>query len=321
MTPKLPECAVPQGARETLIDFGPFAPADRHATVDVDGANPQAANKAALYALMDGASSLLFWTHSAADLPTLLDGIDTSIAPVHLVGDLDPLEASVALPARSQGLFNVDPLEQRARSGTWFTGSWASDLERLRRAEGVLPEDLGAVVSNALWAAPQGAVGQLAWGLASLRAMKPAAGRPVGLVLQATADYFETAAMTQAARMLWTANPLWIVGRVAGAAPSDDASDLIDRGLQAQALALGGCRDLWIAPLNNSPQAARWARHQALVLYYESGLLRHDFPLRGSYLLEDWTAQLAEAARSQVAAWDARGGLAHLLDQNLDPWT
>ncbi|MEY4651219.1 MAG: hypothetical protein RJA06_1292, partial [Bacteroidota bacterium] len=64
MTPKLPECAVPQGARETLIDFGPFAPADRHATVDVDGANPQAANKAALYALMDGASSLLFWAHS-----------------------------------------------------------------------------------------------------------------------------------------------------------------------------------------------------------------------------------------------------------------
>ena len=56
------------------------------------------------------------------------------------------------------------------------------------------------------------------------------------------------------------------------------------------------------------------------MLYYESGLLRHDFPLRGSYLLEDWTAQLADAARAQVARWDARGGLPHLLDQNLDPW-
>ncbi len=321
MSTALPECAVPQGARETLADFGPSAPVDRHVTVDVDGANPREANAAALEALMDGASSLLFWVHSTADIPALLAGIDTAVAPVHLVGNFDPAEVAKALPASAQGLYNADPLEQRARSGTWFTGSWKDDRERLRRAEALLPSAMGAVVSNALWAAPKGAVAQLAWGLASLQAMEPAAGRPVGLVLQATPDTFETAAMAQAARLLWTANPLWIVGRVAGPESSSDAADLVDRGLQAQALALGGCRDLWIQPLNPSAQAARWARHQALVLYYESGLLRHDFPLRGSYLLEEWTGQLAEAARAQVAAWDARGGLAHLLDQNLDPWT
>lgn len=321
MSYRLPECANPQGARETFADFGPFAPADRHVSVEVDGTNPKSANAAALEALMDGASSLIVWAEPTTALSALLKGIDTAIAPVHLVGDLDPAEVAKALPSVAQGLFNADPLEQRARTGSWFTGSWASDLDRLRRAEKCLPPAMGAVVSNALWAAPQGAVAQLAWGLASIQAMAPSAGRPVGLVLQATADTFETSAMVQAARLLWTANPLWIVGRVAGAAPSDDAADLIDCGLQAQALALGGCRDLWIQPLNASPQAARWARHQALVLYYESGLLRHDYPLRGSYLLENWTAQLADAARALVAVWDARGGLPLLLDQNLDPWT
>jgi methylmalonyl-CoA mutase N-terminal domain/subunit len=110
------------------------------------------------------------------------------------------------------------------------------------------------------------------------------------------------------------------VGRVAGST-SEDAADLVDRGLQAQALALGGCRDLWIQPLNDSPQAARWARHQALVLYYESGLFRHEYPLRGSYLIEEWTARLAEQARTQVQQWTQRGGLAQILDHNLDPWT
>jgi hypothetical protein len=320
MMAELPELGVPSAATQTLPDFGTAAPADRMVTVDVDGSDPKKARETALAALMDGASSILFWVHHTDDVATLTRGIDSSIAPLHLVGDLDPEAVAAQLQAQSLGLLNLDPIEHKARSGQWFTGSWVDDLARLRRADVVLPQAMGAVVSNACFAAAQGAVAQLAWGLASLEAMNPAPGRPVGLVLQATDDYFETSAMAQAGRLLWTRNPLWIVGRVAGS-PSEDAADLVDRGLQAQAFALGGCRDLWIQPLNDSPQAARWARHQALVLYYESGLFRHDYPLRGSYLIDEWTAQLAEAARSQVAAWDARGGLVQLLDHNLDPWT
>lgn len=317
--PELPALEVPSAAIQSLPDFGPYAPSDRMVTVDVDGLDPRKANEAALSALMDGASSVLFWVHHPNDVAVLTSGIDSSIAPLHLVGDLNPETLVPQLSPTTQGLLNIDPIENKARSGHWNTGSWENDLARVKHAEMVLPEGMGAVVSNACFVAQHGSVAQLAWGLASLKGMDPAPGRPVGLVLQATEDYFETAAMAQAARLLWSQNPLWIVGRVTGST-SEDAAELIDRGLQAQALALGGCRDLWIQPLNDSPQAARWARHQALVLYYESGLLRHDFPLRGSYLLEDWTAQLADAARAQVAAWDARGGLAHLLDQNLDPW-
>ena len=320
MMPELPELGVPKSAHESLPDFGPAAPADRMVTVDVDGSDPKKANEAALAALMDGASSILFWVHRTDDVAALTAGIDSSIAPVHLVGDLDPEALATQLHSETQGLYNADPLEQKARSGQWFTGSWSGDLARLKRAEEQLPKAMGAVVSNACVAAPQGAAAQLAWGLASLEAVNPAPGRPVGLVLQATEDYFETAAMAQAARLLWTRNPLWIVGRVAGST-SEDAADLVDRGLQAQALALGGCRDLWIQPLNDSPQAARWARHQALVLYYESGLFRHEYPLRGSYLIEEWTARLAEQARTQVQQWTQRGGLAQILDHNLDPWT
>ena len=90
--------------------------------------------------------------------------------------------------------------------------------------------------------------------------------------------------------------------------------------LAAQALALGGCRDLCIAPINESAQAARWARHQGLVLYYETGILQQDYPLRGSYLLEQWTAELAEAARNQTAQWNRRGGLVELLNRNENLW-
>lgn len=320
MMPELPELGVPKTAYEALPQFGPAAPADRTVTVDVDGSDPIKANESALAALMDGASSILFWVQRSGDVAALTAGIDSSIAPVHLVGNLDPETLAMQLHAEAQGLFNADPIEQKARSGQWFTGNWSGDLTRLKRAEELLPAAMGAVVSNACIAAPKGAAAQLAWGLASLEAVNPAPGRPVGLVLQATEDYFETAAMAQAARLLWTHNPLWIVGRVAGST-SEDAADLVDRGLQAQALALGGCRDLWIQPLNDSPQTARWARHQALVLYYESGLFRHEYPLRGSYLIEEWTAQLAEQARAQVQQWTQRGGLAQILDHNLDPWT
>lgn len=319
MMPELPELGVPKSDHEALPHFGPAAPVDRMVTVDVDGSDPKKANESALAALMDGASSILFWVHRTDDVAALTAGIDSSIAPVHLVGDLDPEALATQLPAEAQGLFNADPIEQKARSGQWFTGSWSGDLTRLKHAEELLPTAMGAVVSNACFAAPKGAAAQLAWGLASLEAVNPTPGRPVGLVLQATDDYFETAAMAQAARLLWTHNPLWIVGQVAGSS-SEDAADLVDRGLQAQALALGGCRDLWIQPLNDSPQAARWARHQALVLYYESGLFRHEYPLRGSYLIEEWTAQLADQARAQVQQWAQRGGLAQILDQNLDPW-
>jgi len=280
MMPELPELGVPTSATEHLPDFGPAAPMDRHLTVEIEGSDPQKANAAALDALMDGASSILFRVKRGSDLPSLAAGIDSSIAPLHWVGDLDPDALAAQLESASQGLYNADPLEQKARSGNWFTGSWASDLDRLRRAEASLP----------------------------------------GLVLQATGDYFETAAMAQAARLLWTQNPLWIVGRVGGGSPSDDAADLADRALAAQALALGGCRDLCIAPINESEQAARWARHQGLVLYYETGILQQDYPLRGSYLLEQWTAELAEAARNQTAQWNRRGGLVELLNRNENLW-
>jgi len=109
MSPHLPVCAMPRGARETLADWGPAAPADRHITCDFDGRKPAEANRHALEALMDGASSILFWVHSSSDVAALAAGIDSRIAPLHLVGDLDPKAVADGLDAGSQGLFNADP--------------------------------------------------------------------------------------------------------------------------------------------------------------------------------------------------------------------
>ncbi len=80
---------------------GPRPFAHRHALEVIDGAEPKAANRSALDALMHGASSLLFWVHRAEDLPVLLHDIRLDIAPVHLVygGNVEDVMAVLrALP-------------------------------------------------------------------------------------------------------------------------------------------------------------------------------------------------------------------------------
>jgi len=80
---------MPEKEWVSLPDFGPMAPIDRHLTADFDGSDPAQANALALNALMDGASSILFWVHRDQDLIALCEDIDASIAPLHLVGNLD----------------------------------------------------------------------------------------------------------------------------------------------------------------------------------------------------------------------------------------
>ena len=105
MISRIPALAMPEKEWVSLPDFGPMAPIDRHLTADFDGSDPAQANALALNALMDGASSILFWVHRDQDLMALCADIDASIAPLHLVGNLDCEHAAQVLGESAQGLF------------------------------------------------------------------------------------------------------------------------------------------------------------------------------------------------------------------------
>jgi hypothetical protein len=333
----LPVAGQPADYPELPWTTGPRPFAHRHALEVVDGTQPKEANARALNALMQGASSLLFWIHRAEDLPLLLQDVRLDIAPVHLVfgGVLEDLVAQMdALPASLHpeclhGSLNLDPAEHFLRTGGFWRGGLEADLTQVQSALS-LPLGLRVLCGNGADMAapghPQASVQQLAYGLGSLMAQLDHIGWEHAdrswLNLAASDDYLQTIALVQAARSLWeTATqkhlqrsaPLWISGRPNLPAHTEDASALIGIGMQQQALWLGGCDELWITPLNNSPQAVDWARQQVLVLTYENGLQGLDQPLAGSYTLDGYTVQLQQEVEKLWKHWSDQGGFwAHL---------
>lgn len=311
---------------------GPRPFAHRHALEVVDGRVASAANSQALDALMHGASSVLFWVHQGNDLPILLKDIRLDIAPVHLVygGALEDLTPFIkALPASQHpeamhGSVNLDPAEHRLRTGSAWRGSLEADLAQIQAAL-LLPKGLRVLCGNGRsWTARTSApssIAQLAYGLGSIFAQLDHVGwahaNRAWLLVSATDDYLQTIALVQAARSLWeracqkhlgTSIPLWISGSPLIEQSTEDAAALIGIGMQQQALWLGGCDELWITPINESPQARDWAQQQVLVLTYENGLQGLDQPLKGSYTLDGYTAALQAEVENYWQEWDAHGG-------------
>ena len=320
---------------------GPRPFAHRHALEVIDGAEPKAANRSALDALMHGASSLLFWVHRAEDLPVLLHDIRLDIAPVHLVygGNVEDLMAVLRAlpntlhPEAMHGSINLDPAEHLLRTHTHWRGSLEADFAQIQGAL-ALPTGLRILCGNGAELAKyvgNRPMDQLIYGLGSLFAQLDHVGWEhadrAWLNLEATDDYLQTIALVQAARSLWEqatqeklkrSAPLWISGRPHLPTQTDDAAALIGLGMQQQALWLGGCDELWITPLNDSAQALDWARQQVLVLTYENGLQGLDQPLAGSYTLDGYTANLQAEVEAHWALQSAQGGFWSALQTHLE---
>lgn len=311
---------------------GPRPFAHRHALEVIDGAHPKAANRRALDALMQGASSLLFWIYRAEDLLALLKDIRLDIAPVHLVyeGCIEDLAAQLQTLPSSQhpdalhGSVNLDPAENLFRNQKHWRGSLEADLAQIQGAL-ALPKGLRVICGNGaeMWnhTGLHLPIDQLTYGLGSLFAQLDYVGWEhadrAWLNLEATDDYLQTIALVQTARSLWEratqkklkrSAPLWISGRPHLPSQTDDAAALIRLGIQQQALWLGGCDELWITPLNDSTKAKDWARQQVLVLTYENGLQGLDQPLAGSYTLDSYTAKMQDEVESRWIQQTAQGG-------------
>ena len=94
----------------------------------------------------------------------------------------------------------------------------------------------------------------------------------------------------------------------------DPHNNLLRTSLAMLAGFLGGAASLQPLPLDDSPEAARWAANVVHLLRLESGLGGHADPLRGSGLIEELTEQLAQKAWAEVQRIEAAGGLSRQTD-------
>lgn len=333
------ELPVTSGSSDA-VQRGPSAArpfSQRHSVVAIDGGDVKQAIVASQSALQNGATSLLFWLHREEDLTALTQGIRLDIAPVHLVGNMDSMAVKLAMGKHPNyqawhGGFIMDPAENRQRTNQWFTLSLQGDMDRLTQACDILPPGLRCITSNGNSQSKQGHVAQIAFAVASLEAQLQHVGWQQAnrcmMILQASDDYLGSIAMVQAARELWQSMlikhqqghaSLWVAGFTADRDASDDAANLIDNGLNLQALWLGGCDELLNQPINPSPEAGHWALEQQLVLAHETDL-NDDEPLRGSYTLDAWTTQMVDLATEHLNRWRQAGGLMHLLDKDSSIW-
>ncbi len=329
----------------------------RHADPD-----PAAAREAVLTDLTHGATSIWLAVGdrgtAVADLPAALDGVHLDLAPVVLdaAGSADPADAVRAAeaylhlartrgvdPARLRGTLGLDPLGDRARTGT---GPPTGAVVPLALAVARGFPQVRAVVADGL---PVHAAGgsdaqeigyATAAAVAYLRELTAAgldvdtAARLVEFRLAATAEQFPTVAKLRAARRLW-ARVLQVSGAAPGTAPvqhavasptmytrRDPYGNLLRGTVAGFAAGVGGADAVTVAPFDaalGAPSAfsRRIARNTQSVLVMEAHLARVIDPAGGSWFVESLTDALARAGWAFLQEIEAAGGVAAALDSGL----
>ncbi|OLF11378.1 methylmalonyl-CoA mutase subunit beta [Actinophytocola xanthii] len=289
-------------------------------------------------------------------LADALADVYLDLAPVTLDAGPDATEAADALlavyedrgvPASAvRGNLGADPIGLRARTGE------AGDLDSALDAAGALAARVAAshpnlrtVVVDALPYHEAGSSdGQelgcaLATGVAYLRALTAAgldtdaaAGR-LELRLAATADQFATIAKFRAARRLW-ARVAEVCGATTRVVPQhavtsstmmtrrDPWVNMLRTTLACFAAGVGGADAVTVLPFDAAlglpdPFARRIARNTHTILLEESRVAGVIDPAGGSWYVERYTEDLAQAAWAVFTEIERAGGIASALDSGL----
>ena len=318
----------------------------------LSGPDAKAANEAALVDLENGATSL--WVQlgaglSAADLPTLLDGVFVDLAPVVLDAGDETVAAAAALVgvAADRGVdleprtnFGADPIGNRLRARP------VDDAREVLEATATLALEHGclawlvdATAVHDLGASDAQELGYgLAVGVAYLRLAGHDGDRPgehAGLVefrYAATDEQFPTIAKLRAARRLWAR-----VLELSGATPDtwrqrqhavtsrpmmskyDPWVNMLRGTVGAFAAGVGGAEAVTVVPFDEPlglPDALgrRIARNTSSLLISESHAARVADPAGGAYAVERLTDDLAVAAWAEFQRIERAGGIAAALD-------
>jgi len=140
------------------------------------------------------------------------------------------------------------------------------------------------------------------------------------LTLAAGTDYFETAAKLRAMRILW-ANLMQKHGRkdelrlfarssTKDLAPVDQHGNLLRASAQAMAAIAGGAERITLHPFDGEGTSFsyRMARNIQNLLMHESYMDKNLDPMKGAYLFEEMTAEMAKAAWKHFKSIQAQGG-------------
>lgn len=290
----------------------------------------------------------------ATALPEALDGVLLDLAPVVLdCGDafdtgarawFDLLESRSLDPSQVRGGLGADPLGRRARTGdkAGLTGaltdaaSWAARCTPEFRAltvDATVYHDAGASDVEELACA-------VATGVAYLRTLTDsglstrAALNQIDFRYAATADQFATIAKMRAARRLWArvaelcdapeagGQRQHAVTSAAMMTARDPWVNLLRTTIAAFAAGVGGAGAVTVLPFDHGlgrPDAfaRRLARNTQILLVEEAHVARVIDPAGGSWYVERYTEQLAQAAWEWFTEIERAGGLSAALDSGL----
>jgi|GEM_PF-4486549 len=320
---------------------------------DFKGSDARQKNKLILEALTAGVSSI--GLDSPADLKEayevlkdvqvgIIDLYFSSFLPSDTFGQLTELfyDYGTSFAEMSGGIL-FDPLGKLIRDGSWYE-SQQHDLDALRAHFGRCSPhaDMSACEVNGVQLADAGAdhVTELAIVLSQVNeyieqckgSISPAeVVRKMCVKLSVDTDFLVSSSKIGAFRLLWqtlleghevadepcvlfTSNSNWDI------APIDRHTNLLRLTTAAMGAIMGGCDRLSLAPFDGeeSSFSMRMSRNIQLLLINESHLDKSIDPLKGAYLLESMSKELAEKAWVKFKEIESSGGfISSVLDGSI----
>lgn len=302
---------------------------------EIEVVEEKEANQKALEALNGGANALLFYLYPNSDAESLLKDIGLNFIHSHFVveGKADEwAEKLLAIEGATEAdiCLNMDPIENLARSGTWFE-SREQDFNRLKKLAALSSNHWRIFPVNGATFAYAGASSamQLAILLASTHEYFVHYGKKALSQAQwnmaVGANYLEEMAKLRAARKLFRLlthhlevdqKKIFIHAESSNLnhMPKDAESNMLRNTAMAMAVVSGGADSVVIRSHDGSEKGSRLARNIQLLLRHESYFGAVEDVAAGSFFIEKESEALAEKGWSLFKEMEQQGGIIACLE-------
>ena len=302
---------------------------------EIEVTEEKEANQKALAALNGGANALLFYLYPNTHSESLLNGIGLKFIHSHFVleGKADEwAEKLLAMNGATEAdiCLNMDPIENLARSGTWFE-SRKQDFNRIKKLAALSSNHWRIFTVNAATYAYAGASSamQLAILLASTHEYFVHFGEKALSQAQwnmaVGANYLEEMAKLRAARKLFQLlvhqmevdqKKIFIHAESSSLnhMTKDAESNMLRNTAMAMAAVNGGADSVVVRSHDGSPSGNRLARNVQLLLRHESYFGAVEDVAAGSFFIEKETELIAEKAWELFKEIEQQGGIISCLE-------
>ncbi|KAB2817130.1 hypothetical protein F8C82_01670 [Phaeocystidibacter marisrubri] len=300
-------------------------------------------NKAILDVLNKGCSGVMLYLKKGVQLAPLLADVLIEHITVHYVSNgeasnvqsqlLDIITERGLNPAEIRGSINVDPIENLARTGEWFS-SEESDFNTLESLINSPLKSMNNLAVNANIYHNAGASAATELGLTLAHAHEfigrwgSSAFSHTTFNMAIGKSYLLEVAKFRALRSLWAkvgeayeteaAAHIYAETGLRNKTIFDPNVNMLRTTTEAMSALIGGVDEVCVQPYDitfreSTPQARRVARNQALVMQYEAFVTKVNDPAAGSYAIENLTNDLCEEAWKVFREIEAKGGMIEAL--------